>query len=93
MVEYEADDNLPRAEITLEQLPRDWIQRQTHTQRLGDAWLRQGSEPLLIVPSAIVRIASAPDRNLLINHRHPDAGSIRTLSTVPFTLDPRLFRR
>lgn len=93
MVEYEAADDLPRTEITLERLPSDWIRRETHTQRLGDAWLRRGSEPLLIVPSAIVPIASAPDRNLLINHGHPDAGSIRLLSAVPFTLDPRLFRR
>jgi RES domain-containing protein len=93
MVEYEAADDLPKAEIALEQLPGDWVRREAHTQRLGDAWLEQGSEPLLIVPSAIVPIASAPDRNLLINHRHPAAGTIRTIGAAAFTLDPRLFLR
>jgi RES domain-containing protein len=93
MVEYEAADDLPKTEITPEQLPSDWVRRQAHTQRLGDGWLEQGSEPLLIVPSAMVPIASAPDRNLLINHRHSDASSIRIVDAFPFILDVRLFRR
>ncbi|TMJ57134.1 MAG: RES domain-containing protein [Alphaproteobacteria bacterium] len=93
MVEYEAADDLPKMEIALEQLPADWIRREAHTQRLGDSWLEQRSEPLLIVPSAVVPIVSAPDRNLLINHRHPDAARIRISGTMPFTMDPRLFRQ
>ncbi len=91
MVEYEAPDDLPRDEITIEQLPIDWIRREPQTQHLGDAWLDRRSEALLAVPSAVVLIGTAPDRNVLINHRHGAAGSIRIVDVVPFTLDPRLF--
>ncbi len=93
MVELEAADDLPQAEIRLDQLPTDWIQRQPQTQRLGDEWLDRRSEVLLVVPSAVVSIAAVPDRNVLINHRHAAAERIRIVNVEPFTLDPRLFRR
>jgi len=91
MVEYEAPEDLAKGEIRLADLPADWAGRETHTQRLGDDWLDQRSGALLVVPSAIVPIAAAPDRNVLINHRHPDAARIVIADVVPFTLDPRLF--
>ncbi len=93
MIEFEVADDLPRGEITLAQLPVDWGRREAHTQRLGDDWLDRCAEVLLVVPSAIVPIATAPDRNVLINHRHDSAGRIRIIDAVPFTLDPRLFKR
>ena len=68
----------------------DWIRRQSYTQRLGDEWLDRESDVLLVVPSAVVPIA-APDRNALINHRHPGAAEIRIVDVMPFALDPRLF--
>jgi hypothetical protein len=37
-------------------------------------------------------IASAPDRNALINHRHPDIARITIAAVTSFTLDPRLFK-
>lgn len=91
MVEYEAPDDLPNAEITFQQLPADWIRRQAHTQRLGSEWLDRRSEAVLLVPSAVMPISAAPDRNVLINHRHADAARIQIVDVVPFTLDPRLF--
>jgi RES domain-containing protein len=93
MVEYEADDNLPRTEIELRQLPVDWLRREPETQRLGNDWLDRQTGALLIVPSAIIAISSAPDRNVLINHRHSAAAAIRVVDATPFTFDPRLFRR
>ena len=45
-----------------------------------------------MVPSVIVPIETALDRNVLINHRHPDVARIAIVSIVAFTLDPRLFR-
>jgi RES domain-containing protein len=91
MIEYEVPDHLPKTEVGLSRLPRDWIRRQAYTQRLGDEWLDSQSDVLLVVPSALVPITAAPDRNVLINHRHAGAASIEILSLVPFTLDPRLF--
>jgi hypothetical protein len=50
------------------------------------------TEALLIVPSAIMPLLNAPDRNVIINHRHPDAPRIKIVRVVSFELDPRLFQ-
>ena len=92
MVEYEFPDDLPRRTLKRSELSPDWISREVETQQLGDAWLDAVTEALLIVPSVIVPIDSAPDRNVLINHRHPKAAEIKVVRTTPFILDPRLFR-
>lgn len=60
-------------------------------QKLGDLWLDSIAEPLLLVPSVLMPLPNAPDRNLLINHRHPDTPRIKIVRIVPFELDPRLF--
>ena len=93
MVEYEAPDDLTKREIILSDLPLDWGRRETRTQRIGDAWFDGGKDTLLVVPSVIIPIASASDRNILINHRRADAARIRIVNAMPFTLDPRLFAR
>jgi RES domain-containing protein len=93
LVIYEAPDTLPVRTIELDELPRDWTERQTLTQQLGDEWLDRAEETILVMPSAIMPIAAAPDRNILINHRRPDAARIRITEVVAFTLDERLFRR
>jgi RES domain-containing protein len=68
------------------------VKQQTSTQRIGDSWLDAASEVLLSVPSVIVPLANAPDRNILINHRAANVSAIKIAATTPFTLDPRLFR-
>jgi RES domain-containing protein len=93
MVEYEVPDDLAKREVTLDDLPADWGRRETQTQRIGDAWLDGGEDTLLVVPSVIVPIKTAPDRNILINHRRADAARITVVDAVPFALDPRLFTR
>jgi hypothetical protein len=35
-------------------------------------------------------LAECPDRNVLINHAHPDAATIKLAASVPFSFDPRL---
>jgi RES domain-containing protein len=64
MLQYEAPDHLSKTEITLSQLPPDWIRRPPYTQWLGDEWLDGQSDALLVVPSTLVPIAAAPDRNV-----------------------------
>ena len=92
MVSYEAPDALSVRTIELDELPHDWAQRQILTQQLGNDWLDHAEETILVVPSVIMPIADAPDRNILINHRRADAARIRITGVVPFTLDERLFR-
>jgi hypothetical protein len=46
MVKYEAPEDLAKREITLDDLPADWGRREILTQRIGDAWLEGGGDPL-----------------------------------------------
>ena len=92
MVEYDIPDGISTHRIEIADLPADWTMREVDTQQEGDTWLDGAAALLLIVPSAIVPIEAAPDRNVLINHRHPNVVHITIAAVVPFTLDPRLFR-
>ena len=58
---------------------------------LGNDWLDGVSACLLRVPSVIVPITDARDRNVLINHRHEDARRITLSRMETFRYDPRLF--
>lgn len=64
------------------------VPRGSDVQAIGMEWLRAQDAPLLEVPSAIV----PPEINLLINPRHPDAGTVQVLDRQPFGFDPRLAR-
>ena len=91
MIEYEVPDDLTQRAVELSALDSDWVHREVDSQRLGDQWLDSIAEPLLIVPSVIMPLPNAPDRNVLINHRHPDTPRIKIVRVVSFELDPRLF--
>lgn len=92
LVEYEAPDDLPQRTIDLNALASDWVHREVDTQRLGDHWLDSMAEALLIVPSVLMPLPHAPDRNVLINHRHPDIPRIRIVRVALLELDPKLFQ-
>jgi RES domain-containing protein len=92
MVEYAVPDDISAHNISFSDLPSDWASRETHTQKLGDAWLDECNELILLVPSVIMPIASAPDRNVLINHRYSGSDRITITAVTPFTFDPRLFQ-
>ena len=92
MIEYEVPDDLSQRTVDLKALSSDWVHREVDTQSLGDQWLDSIAETLLIVPSVIVPLPNVPDRNVLINHRHPDAARIGTVRVISFELDPRLFQ-
>lgn len=90
MVTYDVPDSLATEIIALADLPSDWRYHEALTQQRGNAWHRARSTPLLQVPSAIMPLAECPDRNVLINHAHPDAATIKLAASVPFSFDPRL---
>ncbi len=92
MVEYAVPDDIPVYTISFDNLPADWASRETHTQTFGDAWLDAGTTLILVVPSVIMSIADAPDRNVLINHRHSGSDRITIAAITPFTFGPRLFQ-
>ena len=92
MIAYDVPDDVPLRTVEINALPRDWTTRETHTQQLGDEWLDSGAEAVLLVPSVVMPIAVAVERNALINHRRADATRITIAHVIPFTLDPRLFR-
>jgi RES domain-containing protein len=92
MVAYRVPDDVTRRTLAFDELPNDWPARQTDTQRLGDDWLDAAAETLLFVPSVVMPLANAPERNVLINHRSAGAAAIDLEEVTPFTLDPRLFR-
>jgi RES domain-containing protein len=91
LVEYDLPDDVPVNVLDLATLPADWTARQADTQAIGNTWLDAITEAVLVVPSVLIPIAAAPDRNYLINHRHADAARITIVDDYPFTLDPRLF--
>jgi RES domain-containing protein len=91
-VEFEVPDELAKRRIEISELPVDWTSREAHTQSIGDSWLESIAEALLFVPSAIVSLEHAPDRNVLVNHRAAGASAIKIVEITPFTLDPRLFK-
>ena len=67
-------------------LGKQWEDKRSLTQGIGNEWLASGESALLKVPSAVVPRSG----NFLLNPRHPDAASatIRSLSRHP--LDRRL---
>jgi RES domain-containing protein len=90
MVLYEAPETLSIEVVEPASLPRDWTVQQSTTQSVGDAWLTGLLSPLLQVPSVIVHPDDSTDRNIVINHRHPDSERISFVRTEPFSFDPRL---
>jgi RES domain-containing protein len=92
LVEFDVPDNVPTHTIFIDNLLSDWARRETYSQQLGDEWLDRAAAALLIVPSVIMPVGSAMDRNVLINHRHDGAARIAIAAVIPFTLDPRLFQ-
>jgi RES domain-containing protein len=92
VVEYDVPDDTPLHAILIGNLPSDWTMREARTQSLGDDWLDQARQAILIVPSVIMPIDDAPERNVLINHKHQAAARITIAAVFPFIFDPRLFR-
>jgi RES domain-containing protein len=83
---------LPPQALVEYDLPSGWTMRETHSQKLGDEWLDRATEAVLVVPSVVMPISTATDRNVLINHRHNATARISISAITPFTLDPRIFQ-
>ena len=91
LVRYDVPDDVGVENLRLEDLPDDWRLDENLTRAIGNAWLDDVACGLLRVPSVIVPVADSADRNVLVNHRHDDAGTITVASIEPFAYDPKLF--
>ena len=56
--------------------------------RYGSTWLRRARTAVLEVPSAIV----PPEKNYLLNPRHPEFRRIRIGRPLPLVFDPRMWK-
>jgi RES domain-containing protein len=75
-------------ELVIKSLPKNWHEypEQNSTKQIGNGFLQDKKYLLLRVPSAIV-----PDEyNYLLNPLHPEAASVKIISSQPFHFDPRL---
>jgi RES domain-containing protein len=72
LLKLDAPDDLPVDQPDGRELPADWRERVSLTQKIGDVWLNKGSTSLLRVPSAIV----PETNNYLFNPGHAQAARI-----------------
>ena len=91
LVRFDVPDAVRVDAMALEELPPDWRQDLRSTQSRGDAWLGARTASLLRLPSAVVPVADTDDRNILVNHRHPDIERINIARVEAFEYAPRLF--
>ena len=81
-----AGPDLPCDEIELTALDRGWAGRVEITRELGSEWLKEGSAPLLRVPSALVPETA----NVLLNPLHANAGLFQIEASFLYPFDARL---
>jgi RES domain-containing protein len=86
LIQIRFPDSLPQSEVRTRDLPTDWRDRIEVTRSIGDAWLTEGTTPLLWVPSVVV----PETMNLLVNPIHARSRRIRIVSVRQFQFDPRL---
>ena len=69
------------------ELPSNWSFVEEQSRHLGTDWLLEGKILMLSVPSVVIPF----ERNLLLNPRHSQFGSVLLNKVVPFFFDPRIF--
>jgi RES domain-containing protein len=88
-IEGDIPDAVEIGRLDLNTLPADWHKtRDESLHRFGDAWIRRGPNPALLVPSAAIH----GEWNVLLNPAHPDFPRITFLNPKPFDFDARMFR-
>lgn len=82
-------DELSRAHIEINRLPRNWRQTPAPPQltQFGDEFVKKAENAILIVPSAL----ATSENNWLINPLHLGFQQITVNKPEPLTYDPRMF--
>jgi RES domain-containing protein len=89
LMEIEVPDGVA---VTIEdriggELPGNWSFVEEQSRQLGTDWLLEGKILMLSVPSVVIPF----ERNLLLNPRHHEFGSVVIKKVAPFFFDPRIF--
>jgi RES domain-containing protein len=69
------------------EMPGNWSFVEEQSRQLGTDWLLEGKVLMLSVPSVVIPF----ERNILLNPRHPQFGSVLVSKVAPFFFDPRIF--
>jgi len=87
-IQINIPNDLPRAEITIKELPDNWRMYPSveELRDLGTDWVRKASVPVLVVPSVVI----PNELNYLVNPTHPLSDGIEIVSIDAFALDTRL---
>lgn len=90
LAKAEVPEHVSRIEMTTNDLPAEWksYPPPEALAAIGDAFAREFSAAVLIVPSSL----AVTDNNWILNPAHPDFHKIKTHSAVPFDYDPRLLK-
>lgn len=88
MLEIEIPDEISIKEIAIADLEEGWNSHppRTHTQKIGDQFIRENDYSVLKIPSAVV----PGDFNYLINPHHKKSKEIKVMDATPFPFDERL---
>lgn len=90
LVLYDAPDDLSVLDLSDELLGTPWVEDQSWCRARATEWYTARSHVLLKVPSAVVPVRDAWDRNFIVNHTHPDVAKITIADVRPFDFDERL---
>jgi RES domain-containing protein len=85
----EIPDSLPRQTISADDLPINWRRSPAPAElaRIGDDFVRNGENCILIVPSAL----APQENNWLLNPVHASFSKILISGPEPLRYDPRMF--
>jgi len=88
-IQINIPNDLPRAEITIKELPDNWRTYPSveELRDIGTDWVRKASVPVLVVPSVVI----PNELNYLVNPTHPLSDGIEIVSIDAFALDTRLY--
>jgi RES domain-containing protein len=92
MGEYEIPDPVKIKTILLEDLPKNWkdYPHPNSTKKIGSAWLREGKESCLFVPSAAT--PGNLEHIIVINPKHPDLRHIKLTQIIQPIYSDRIFK-
>lgn len=83
------DDPALYWEPSMAQLPYGWDAKPSDTPSMdfGTAWLEEGRQLGLILPSSVLTV----ERNIMLNPEHAAASQIKVLDVTDFSYDSRMF--
>ncbi len=80
------DEMIDRPDVT--ELPPGWDAQPSSivAQKFGTDWVRRGTNPAILLPSAVIPV----ENSLILNVEHPDVSKIEISPPEPFLFDRRL---